>query len=196
MKTERFLVIGNGALFRNKIKTQSATRVWGKERHLIRRGIFIALVLSLLIIFVIRVSHSQEPSPKLKNRISRSGGQEACLEFPNLALTEEQIKALEVLQHDYTAEAMPLRRELFPLRFELRHLIRDPNIPSKVLLDRQKRILELQMKLDCLLFSYQIKTRSIFTKEQIEQLPEHCLPELGRDQMTMGVGRRERRGVR
>ncbi len=180
MKTERFLVIGNGTLFRNKIKAQSATRVEGKKRHFIYRGIFVALVLFLLTLFVIRISRCQEPFPKLKNPISRIGGQESCFQFPNLALTEEQMKALEVLQHHYTAAGMSLRRELLPLRFELRHLIRDPNTPSRVLLDRQKKILELQMKLDSLLFSYQMKTRSIFTKEQIEQLPEDCLPGLGK----------------
>ena len=124
-------------------------------------------------------------------------GQEACWQSPDLALKEEQTKALEALQHDYMAEAMPLRRELLPLRFELRHLIRDPNIPSKILLDRQKRMSELQMKLDSLSFSYQMKVRSIFTKEQLERLPEDCLPgiEAGYE-MFMGIGRGPRRGSR
>ena len=197
MKTERILVIADGALFQNKIKAQSATRVEGKGRHFTHRGILIALAVFLLILFAIRVSQSQEPFSKLKHPIPRIGGQESCWQFPNLALTEEQTKALEVLQHDYTAEAMPLRRELLPLRVELRHLIRDPNIPSKVLLDRQKRILELRMKLDSLSFSYQMKARSIFTQEQIERLPEDCLPGIGKEyEMMMGIGRRERRGSR
>ena len=72
-------------------------------------------------------------------------GQEDCWQSSDLALTETQTKALEGLQRDYTIEAIPLRRELMSLRFELRHLIRDPNVQPKVLFDRQKKISDLQV---------------------------------------------------
>ena len=124
-------------------------------------------------------------------------GQAACWKSSDLALTEEQTKALEGLQRDYMAEAMPLRRELMSLRFELRHLIRDPNVQSKVLFDRQKKISDLQVKLDNLSLSYQIKARSMLTKEQLEQLPQNC--SLGTSpeyEMLIGIGRGLRRGIR
>ena len=123
-------------------------------------------------------------------------GHEACWQSPDLALTEIQTKALEGLQRDYTVEAVPLRSELMSLRFELRHLIRDPNVQSRVLFDRQKKISDLQVRLDNLSLSYQIKARSILTKEQLEQLPQDCLlvvsPEYG---VVIGIGRTPRRGL-
>jgi hypothetical protein len=83
------------------------------------------------------------------------------------------------------------------LRFEIRHLARDPNVQSKILFDRQKKISELQAKLDNLSLSFQIKARSIFTKKQLEQLPSDCLMgmEVGFE-MGIGIGRGPRRGLR
>jgi Spy/CpxP family protein refolding chaperone len=163
------------------------------------RGIILALILVAMTIFCVQLSKAQPPfnpqnPPKFKAKMD---GQAACWQSSDLGLTEEQTKALETLQHDYMAEAWLLRRELLPLRFELRHLIRDPNIPSKVLFDRQKRMSELQMKLDSLSFSYQMKVRSIFTKEQLERLPEDCLTGIGAGyDILMGTGRRFRSGTR
>ena len=83
------------------------------------------------------------------------------------------------------------------VRFELRHLIRDPNVPSKVLFDRQKKISELQVKLDNLSLSYQIKARSILTKEQLEQLPQDCSLGMSPEyEIRIGIGRGPRRGPR
>jgi Spy/CpxP family protein refolding chaperone len=197
MKMKRILRIENDSVFEDNFKTKSATIVVGKGRHSISQGLFIALVLFLLTLFVIRISQAQEPFPKLKNPILRMGRQKDCWQSPHLALTEEQTKALEALQHAYTAEAMPLRRELLPLRFEFRHLLRSPDVQDKILLDRQKRISELQMKLDTLSFSYQMKARSVFTKEQLERLPEDCLPGMDKGyEMFMGIDRGPRRGLR
>ena len=124
-------------------------------------------------------------------------GQENCWESSDLALTEAQTKALKDLKRDYTAEAMPLRRERMSLKFELRHQIRDPNIQPKVLFDRQKKISDLQVKLDNLSFSYQIKARSILTKEQLEQLPQDCSLEMSLEyEILIGIGRGPRRGLR
>ena len=78
------------------------------------------------------------------------------------------------------------------LRFELRHLIRDQNVPSKILLERQRKISELQAKLDNLAVSYQMEVRSILTKEQLERLPEDCL--LGIES-GFGMDAGTRRGV-
>jgi len=104
----------------------------------------------------------------------RMGGQNACWESTDSGLTEAQNKALRRFQRAYASEALPLRMELISFRFELRHMIRDANVQSKILLDRQKKISELQAKLETLSLSYLIKARSILTKEQLEQLPEDC----------------------
>ena len=140
------------------------------------RRLAFAFVPFSLIVFDSQIPKAQLPVHFKNRSMLRTDSQKACWQFPDLGLTEQQTKSLESLQHDYTPEAMPLQRELLPLRFELRHLIRDPDIPSKVLLDRQKKISELQMKLGSLSFSYQMKVRSVFTREQLGRFPEDCLP--------------------
>jgi Spy/CpxP family protein refolding chaperone len=112
-------------------------------------------------------------------------------------LTEEQIKAIERLQHTYLSKALPLRRELISSRFELRHLIRDPNVQPKTLLDLQKRISELQTRLDNLSLSYQIEVRTILTKEQLEQLPQDCSLGISPEyDVLTGIGRAPRGGLK
>ena len=112
-------------------------------------------------------------------------------------LTEEQIKAIESLQHTYLSKTFPLRRELISSRFELRHLIRDPNVQPKTLLDLQKRISELQTRLDNLSLSYQIEVRTILTKEQLEQLPQDCSLGISPEyDVLTGIGSVPRRGLR
>jgi hypothetical protein len=113
----------------------------------------------------------------------RMDGQNTCWESVDLGLTEVQKNALKNLQRTYASETLPLRIELISLRFELRHLFRDPNVQPKILLDRQKKISELQAKLGDLSLSYQIKARSIFTKEQLAKFPQDCF--LG---MEVGYG--------
>ena len=154
--------------------------------------IILLLIFSFLAPFCIRTSEAQNNGPSLKTRSGRVFSQ------PLLAdLTEEQIKAIENLQHTYLSKTVPLRRELISSRFELRHLIRDPNVQPKTLLDLQKRMSELQTRLDTLSLSYQIEVRTILTKEQLEQLPQDCSlgisPEY--DALT-GIGSIPRRGLR
>lgn len=161
-----------------------------KERaESLSRKIAFILILFLFAILSAQPSEAQrtiswQSNPSFKKE---SGG--TFWQSPSFGLTEAQGKELERLQQAFIAETMPLRRELMSLRFELRHLIRDQNIPSKTLLERQRKISELQGKLENLSLSYQIKARSIFTKEQLEQLPQDC--SLGMETgfgMWMGIG--------
>jgi len=166
-----------------------------KRLYLPERIVFV-IIFFILIIFAVQPSKAQPPFYPQNRPMLRSDSQGACWQSSDLALTEAQTRALESLQRDYTTEALPLRRELMSLRVELRYSIRDSNVQPKGLLDRQKKILELQMRLESLSFSYQMKVRSIFTKEQLERLPEDCLPEIGAGyEMFMGIGRGPRRGV-
>jgi Spy/CpxP family protein refolding chaperone len=168
-----------------------------KTQKILLLTIVFALISYLLIMFGAQPSKAQPPFYPQNKPILRSDSQDACWKSSDLVLTEEQKRALESLQRDYTAEAVPLRRELMSLRFEIRHLARDPNVQSKILFDRQKKISELQAKLDNLSLSFQIKARSIFTKKQLEQLPSDCLMgmEVGFE-MGIGIGRGPRRGLR
>jgi len=99
-------------------------------------------------------------------------GQDFYQRFSHLGLTDSQRKTLKSLLQAYASEALPLRIKLMSLRFELLQLIRDPNVQSQILLERQKKISELQANLDSLLLSCLIKARSVMTKEQLEQLYE------------------------
>jgi len=157
----------------------------------------------ILIMFLIFTVFNVQPSKaqpffysqnKPMWKVDSQGG---CWQSSDLALTEAQTKALEGLQRDYTVEAIPLRSELMSLRFELRHLIRDPNVPSKVLFDQQKKISDFHVKLDNLSLSYEIKARSILTKEQWEQFPQECSLEMSPEyEIRIGIGRGPRRGPR
>jgi len=161
-----------------------------KTQKILLLSIVLALISYLVIIFGAQPSKAQPPFYPQGKPMLRMDGQHACWQSPDLALTKEQTKTLEAFQHAYMAEATPLRRELIPLEFELRYLIRNPNVQSKILLDLQKKISGLQAKLEILSLSYQIKTRSIFTREQLERLSGDCLLGMGTGfEMGMGIGR-------
>jgi len=158
-------------------------------------AVFFAFILFVSAVLGVSPSKAQPSFYPHNKPMLRSDGQDAYWKSSDLGLTETQKKTLESLQRTYASEALPLRMELMSLRFELRHLLRDPNVQPEVLLDRQKKISEVQMKLDRLSFSYQIKARSVFTKEQLERLPEDCLPGMDKGyEMFMGMGRGPRGG--
>ena len=159
--------------------------------------IVFVLIILILIPLNVQPSKAQPPFYPHNKPMLRSDSQESCWQSSDLVLSEAQKKELENLQRAYSAEAMPLRRELISSRFELIHLIRDSNAQSNILVDRQKRISELQAKLDNLSLSYQMKARSIFTKEQLDRLPQDCLLGMSTGyEMPIGIGRGPRRGIR
>ena len=174
----------------------ASSSVTGEKGSSLIKGIIFALTLSLLPLFEIQPSKGQPPFVPQNRAVSRMGGQETW-KSSDLALTGAQKKILESLQCAYASETLPLRLELMSLRFELRHLIRDQNVQPKVLLDRQRKISKLQARLDDLSLSYQIKARSIFTKEQLEQIPPDFLmgTELGSG-TGIGTGKGLRKSTR
>ena len=162
-----------------------------------QRGMFIVLILSLLTLLGIQLSEAQERFPKLGRPSLRMDSQERCWKSLSFGLTEEQIGALESLQRAYQAEATPKYRELMTLRIELQCYVSDKNIKPQDLMERHKKLLSLQTEFESLSFSYQMKARSILTREQLERLPQDCLLEMGIGYGTgMGIGRGPRKGAR
>jgi hypothetical protein len=161
-----------------------------------RRLSFMVTILIAFVLVNIKVSEAQRTFPSNTKPNLRMDSQGTCWESSSFAFTEAQKKALETLHRAYMAEAIPIRTGLFALKIELRHLLSDPNIQPQILFDRQRKISELQGKLEGLSLSYQIKARSIFTKEQLEQLPQDCL--LGMEVgfgMGTGISRGPRKGL-
>ena len=162
-----------------------------------RRLIFIATILIAFILANIKLSDAQRTFPSDTKPNLRMDSQGTCWESSSFALTETQKKAFETLRQAYMAEAIPIRTSLFTLKIELRHLLSDPNVQPQKLFDQQRKISVLQAKLEELSLSYQIKARSIFTKEQLEQLPQGWVFEMGLGFETpiMDTGRRFRKGL-
>jgi CheY-like chemotaxis protein len=179
-------------------RNQNIQRNNGKGRYpSLQRGIFFALMLFLLTLFIIRILEAQEPFPKPNSPNLRMDSQGTCWESSSLALTEAQKRALETLRRAYMAEAIPIRTGLFALKIELRHLLSDPNVQPQILFDQQRKISALQAKLGELSLSYQVKARSVFTKEQLERLPQGWAFEmgLGHEIVIMDIGKRPKKGL-
>jgi len=152
----------------------------------------IVIVFLLITAFSVQPLEAQRTFPSQNMPSLKKESHGAFWQSSSIGLTEAQGKELESLQQAFIAEAMPLRREFMSLRFELRHLIRDPNVGPEILLDRQRKISKVQTKLDSLSLSYLVKARSVFTKDQLEQLPQDC--SFGMEAgfgMRMGMGTRK-----
>jgi CheY-like chemotaxis protein len=181
-----------------KDKSQNTNRNDGKGKYsYLQRGIFLALMLFLLTLFIIRMSEAQEAFPKQNRSNLRMESQGRCWKSPSFGLAEEQMKALESLQRAYQEEATPKYREFMTLRVELQHYASDKNIKPQDIMERHKKLLVLQADLESLSFSYQMKARSILTKEQLDRLPQDCFLEMGIGYGGgVGIGRGPRRGPR
>jgi CheY-like chemotaxis protein len=161
------------------------------------KGIALAFVLFLLTLFNIHYSEAEESFYAQYRPTFRSEIRKDCLKSLLTILTEEQLNAIRNLQNSFYTETVTIRRDLMISNIEFHQLISDPKIDPKVLLDRQKKILELQSRLERLSLSYQMKARSIFTNEQLDRLPWDCA--LGMRTsfgINVGIGRGPRRGYR
>jgi hypothetical protein len=152
-------------------------------------------ILIALILINMKVSEAQRTFPPNTKPNSSMDSQGTCWGSSTFALTEAQKKALETFRRAYMAEAIPIRKGLFALKIELRHLLSDPSVQPQVLFEQQRKISALQAKLEELSLSYQIKARLVFTKEQLERLPEGWVFEmgLGYEIPMMDKGRRSKK---
>ncbi len=161
------------------------------------RGVALVFVCFLMTLFNTQYSEAEGPLYAQYRPSFRSETRKDCSKFLSTLLTEEQLNALKDLQNSFYAEIAPIRKDLMISNFEFRQLVSDPKIDRKILLDRQKKILELQSKLEQLSLSYQMKARSIFTNEQLDRLPWDCMLGMGTEfGINAGIGRGIRRGYR
>ncbi|MGQ9638787.1 MAG: response regulator [Thermodesulfobacteriota bacterium] len=183
-----------------KNKNQNIEKNSGnREYSTLQCGIFIMLILSLLSLLGIQLSEAQERFPKLDRPGLRMDSQGRCWKSSSFGLTEEQIGLIESLQRAYQAEATPKYRELITLRLELQCYMLDKKVKPQDIMERHKKLLSLQTELESLSFSYQMKARSILTKEQLDRLPQDCFLEMGIGYgrgIEIGIGRGPRKGYR
>ena len=143
------------------------------------------------------ISEAQQPKAPPISPFSQSQLAGTCRKDPSITFSEEQTKEFENLQRAYLAEAKPPWSELRDLRLESRLAISDPQVQSQVLLDKQRRMSSIQAKPENLRFSYVIKARAVFSREQLERMPPDCPLKMGTGYgMGKGIGRGPQKGSR
>ena len=142
-------------------------------------------------------SEAQQPKVPMGRSFSETHSKGACRIDPSITFTEEQTKKLENLQRAYLEEAKPLWGEMRNLRLELRFAVSDPQVKPQALLDKQRKFSGLQARLENLLFSYQVKARSVFTEEQLDRFPADCPLKMGTGYGAgRGFGKGLQKGIR
>ena len=138
-----------------------------------------------------------QPKVPMGRSFSETQPKGACRIDPSITFSEAQVKEHESLQRAYLEEVKPLWSELRDLRLELRFAVSDPQVQPQALLDKQRRMSSIQAKLENLRFSYLIKARASFTKEQLERFPPGCPLKMGTGYgMGKGLGRGLQKGIR
>ncbi len=142
-------------------------------------------------------SEAQPPFIRPGNQFPQTQQKGVCRKDPSIAIAEEQTRQLENLERSFLAEIKPLWGELRDLRLKMRYTGSDSQIQSQVLLEKEMRISTIQARLENLRFSYLIKVRSIFTKEQLDRFPPDCPLKMGAGfGKGEGMGRGFQRGIR
>jgi hypothetical protein len=154
----------------------------------------IAFLASLFFVTGLFTTYSEAQPSKVAMGRSFSEGRPkgACRIDPSIIFTEEQTKELENLQRAYLEKAKPLWSELRDLRLELRFAVTDPQVQVQALLEKQRKFIALHSQFENLVFSYQLKVRAIFTKEQFERFPAECPLKMG---IGYGAGRGFKKGL-
>lgn len=151
------------------------------------------VLLFLCVLLCIQPLEAQESSIPRDKAVLRADGQRVGQQSSSLNLTEAQKKSLEELRCMYAKEAIPMKTSLLALKIELRHSLLDPNVQPQILFEEQRKISALQAKIEELSLFYQVKARSVFTKEQLERLPQGWASKMGLANETHGMDRFYRR---
>lgn len=144
-----------------------------------------------------QTSEAQQPKVPPGSPLLQAPAKGVCRKDPSITFSEQQTKELETLQRAYLTKAKPLWSELRALRLEMRYAVSDPQVKPQALLDKQRKFSALQARFENLLFSYQVKARAIFTKEQLERFPSDCPLKKGVGYgMGTGFGKGTQKGIR
>jgi Spy/CpxP family protein refolding chaperone len=166
-----------------------------KNLKIIGLGFIIGLI--LLSGLMEQAAEAQPSKVPMGRSFSETQPKGACRIDPSITFTEEQTKELENLQSAYLEKAKPLWGEMRDLRLEVRFAVSDPQVQPQALLDKQRKFSALQARLENLLFSYQVKARAIFTKEQLERFPADCPLKMGTGYgVGRGLGKGPQKGIR
>jgi len=103
----------------------------------------------------------------------------SCRQDPTIFFTEEQAKGFDSLQRDFLEQVKPLWKALKELRLDLHLALSGAQIPREGLIEKQKKVLDIQRKVESLRFHYLIKARALFTKEELERFPRGCPLKMG-----------------
>ena len=91
-----------------------------------------------------------------------------------LNLTPEQAAKLQDLREGFLRDTLTWRNELLIKRFDLRDLLRNPQLDSQAILNKQREISDLESKIQERGILLQIELRKVLTPEQIKLLPPHA----------------------
>jgi len=137
------------------------------------------LSLCFLSILATSPSFSQPPGPKpgpgMRGKPWRGEG--PCWRAPDLDLSPDQAKRLDLIYQSYFQETQLPRTELFAKRLELREFLTNPNIRMESIRSKYLEINEIQSKLDEKTIECVIKVRSLLTQDQLRNwCPEQEFP--------------------
>jgi Spy/CpxP family protein refolding chaperone len=95
-------------------------------------------------------------------------GEGPCWKASELNLSQEQRKALDLVQQTYFREAQLIRTQLFTKRLELRELLINPTTKIESIRMKYSEIIELQSKQEEKAIEYLIKVKNLLTLEQLQ----------------------------
>ncbi|OGP60972.1 MAG: hypothetical protein A2162_07105 [Deltaproteobacteria bacterium RBG_13_52_11b] len=161
-------------------------RVEGGHRNIFKRWPMamlkaITVVFCLLLVFPASFAFSQPPGIKsnMGMGMRQWRGENRCLKASDLNLSSDQLKGLELINHNYLKETRPLRNELFSKRLELREFLTNPSIKAESIQIKTSEVLALESKIGEQEFEYLMKVRSLLTQEQLKNwCPEQEFPSL------------------
>jgi len=116
-----------------------------------------------------------KPGPGMRGKPWRGEG--PCWRTPDLDLSSDQAKRLDLIHQAYFQETQLPRAELFTKRLELREFLTNPNIRTESIRSKHSEINEIQSKLEEKTIEYLIKVRNLLTQEQLKNwCPEQEFP--------------------
>ncbi len=134
----------------------------------------ISILIFCFLFFLAGSSSFSQPSGM---GMRRWRGENPCWRASDFDLSQEQRKALALIQQVFFRESQLLRAQLFTKRLELRELFVSPTIKIESIRAKNSEIMELESKQEEKSVEYLIKVRNLLTPEQLRKwCPEQEFP--------------------